>query len=97
MNAYHHVNGLPTLNHNQTPLTPTPMDLSVIATPTPARRLAKLTPAEYDYLKSTGGCFRCRQGGHLAQNCPTYRSHVNALSTRHNEAAITNPENYLPQ
>src|ERR1039457_177951 len=88
--GHQQVNGPPTSNHNHPPSTTTPMDLGAIATPIPGRRLAKLTPAEYEHLKTTGGCFHCRQKGHLAQNCTTYKNQVNALS-------MTTPENFLPQ
>jgi hypothetical protein len=40
---------------------PAPMDLDAIS---------KLTPAERDRLRRSGGCFRCRQSGHLARDCP---------------------------
>jgi hypothetical protein len=80
----------------QTSSTATPMDLSAVASLV-TRRLSKLTPAEYDHLKTTGGCFRCRQRGHLAQNCPTYKNRINALSTRSGEVAATSSENTHPQ
>ena len=40
---------------------PAPMELDAIT---------KLTPAERERLRKMGGCFRCRQSGHLARNCP---------------------------
>jgi hypothetical protein len=39
---------------------PSPMELDAIT---------KLTPAERERLRKTGGCFRCRQTGHLARDC----------------------------
>lgn len=30
----------------------------------------KLSNYEKDKLTKTGGCFRCRQPGHIARNCP---------------------------
>lgn len=33
-------------------------------------KLQKLTPEERDRLMKAGGCFRCRQAGHFAKNCP---------------------------
>jgi hypothetical protein len=83
-------NRTPTVHHTST--TTTPMDLSAVASLV-TRRLPKLTPAEYDHLKATGGCFRCRQKGHLAQNCTTYKNRVNAIST----VATTSSENNHPQ
>ena len=46
---------------HRTPGGPIPMELDAIS---------KLTPAERDRLRRTGGCFRCRQAGHLARDCP---------------------------
>src|SRR5215217_2985454 len=54
---------------------PSPMELDVIT---------KLTPTERERLRKIGGCFRCRQAGHLAQDCPLpNRSHpwINAIDT----------------
>jgi len=35
-----------------------------------ARQYTRLTPAEREELRRTGGCFRCRQKGHMASQCP---------------------------
>jgi len=35
---------------------------------------SKLTPAEYNRCIAEGRCLRCRQLGHMASNCPTFRS-----------------------
>jgi hypothetical protein len=32
--------------------------------------IGKLTQTERDRLRRSGGCFRCRQSGHLARDCP---------------------------
>ena len=45
---------------------PTPMDIGNV-------QLKKLTQAERDQCRKEGRCFRCRQKGHLASNCPKGR------------------------
>jgi hypothetical protein len=40
--------------------------------PNPGQRLTKLTEAEKEALRATGGCFRCRQQGHNARDCPRF-------------------------
>ncbi len=45
---------------------PTPMDIGNV-------QLKKLTPAERDQCRKEGRCFRCRQKGHMASNCPKGR------------------------
>lgn len=44
--------------------------------PVRTRGLAPLTSQERDRLRSTGGCFRCRQAGHLAAQCPDSNRHT---------------------
>ena len=44
----------------------TPMDIGTV-------RLSKLTPAEREQCRKEGRCFRCRQKGHSAQECPKSR------------------------
>ena len=44
---------------------PVPMDIGNI-------NLRKLTPAEKDQCRKEGRCFRCRQKGHMANNCPKF-------------------------
>jgi hypothetical protein len=46
---------------HRTPGGATPMELDAIT---------KLTPSERERLRKSGGCFRCRQAGHLARDCP---------------------------
>jgi hypothetical protein len=44
--------------------------------------ISKLTPNERERLRKAGGCFRCRQIGHLARDCTmTNRTHprINAI------------------
>jgi hypothetical protein len=58
---------------NRAPGGPTPMELDAIG---------KLTQSERDRLRREGGCFRCRQPGHLARDCTMpNRSHprINAI------------------
>jgi hypothetical protein len=50
-----------------------PMELDVIS---------KLTPQEHERLQKAGGCFRCRQTGHIARDCTmANRTHprINAI------------------
>jgi hypothetical protein len=46
--------------HHRTPGGTTPMEIDAIT---------KLTPTERERLRKIGGCFRCRQAGHLARDC----------------------------
>ena len=48
-------------SHYRAPGGVIPMDLDAIS---------KLTDAERERLRKTGGCFRCRKPGHLARDCP---------------------------
>jgi hypothetical protein len=43
----------------------------VAAVSTPPNRLGKLTDQERQRLRSSGACFRCRQQGHVARECPS--------------------------
>jgi hypothetical protein len=45
---------------------PTPMDIDAIR-----RKPSPLTPEERNRLMKTGGCFYCRQPGHVLTNCPS--------------------------
>ena len=45
----------------------------VAATPLP-----KLTAAEKTRCRKLGLCFKCRQKGHIAQNCPTIKNQENS-------------------
>lgn len=50
---------------------PTPMEIDAL------NRRKPLTQAERDRLRKLGGCFRCRQLGHIAPNCPNYEPNPN--------------------
>jgi hypothetical protein len=60
---------------------PFPMEIGMVK-----RRNAPLTPEERDRLRKIGGCFYCRQPGHIAPNCPNgklalQRPRVNNIQT----------------
>ncbi len=44
-----------------------------------ARQYTKLTPQERAELARTGSCFRCREQGHMAAQCPQGNRQVNAV------------------
>src|SRR5258706_1754252 len=44
-----------------------------------ARQYTKLTPQERAELARTGSCFRCREQGHMAAQCPRGSRQVNAV------------------
>ena len=44
-----------------------------------ARQYTKLTPQERAELARTGSCFRCREQGHMAAQCPRGNQQVNAI------------------
>ena len=59
--------------HTRSPGGTTPMELDAIS---------KLTPNERERLRKAGGCFRCRQLGHMARDCTmANRTHprINAI------------------
>lgn len=51
---------------NPVPLTPTPAPIKVEI----ARQYTRLTPEERERLSRIGACFRCREVGHMAHQCP---------------------------
>ena len=61
------VGGLPTsqATHN----TPMPRGQTPVKVEA-ARQYTRLTPEERENLRQIGGCFRCRQHGHIASQCP---------------------------
>ena len=57
---------------------PIPMEIDAI-------RRGGLTDKERDHLRKVGGCFFCREVGHMARACPKKRKMVNAVETETNE------------
>ncbi len=55
---------------------------------TSGNRVPNLNKEDYDRLLSEGKCFRCRQAGHLARNCPT--THQHSAHTTSNTPQPTN-------
>ena len=53
-----------TLASNPSTPTPTPIKAEV------ARQFTRLTPEERERLSRIGACFRCREPGHMAHQCP---------------------------
>ena len=62
---------------------PVPMEIDALR-----RRLPPLTDSERDRLRKIGGCFRCRQTGHIATNCP--------LGTSTGRPSVNNVEHQAP-
>ena len=55
-------------NHSSQHQDSVPMELGAVT----SGPLPKLSEAERERLLRTGGCFRCRQPGHLAAHCPNF-------------------------
>ena len=66
--------------NNRAPSTPAPQAQNPVKTEA-ARQYTKLTEGERENLRRIGGCFRCRQQGHLANQCP-----------RNIQAAVVTPD-----
>lgn len=62
---------------------PVPMEIDALR-----RRLPPLTDSERDRLRKIGGCFRCRQTGHIATNCP--------LGTSTGRPSVNNVDHQAP-
>lgn len=67
---------------------PTPMEIDAL------NRRKPLTQTERERLRKLGGCFRCRQLGHIAPNCPNYEANPNrpAPKPRVNQVEQTSTE-----
>jgi hypothetical protein len=77
-------NPMPILSRPVNPVSdPTTMEIDVLR-----RRGAPLTDAERDQLRKIGGCFRCRQPGHIAANCPLNQSNVQRPTVNHVEQLV---------
>ena len=55
-----------------------PMDVDAVST---RPRLRRLTETEREDLRRRGACFRCRQEGHMARDCPLFPSTRTAATT----------------
>lgn len=63
----------PMYQYSDEPSQPTDAD-SIATASLNAMRLGKLTPAEREECRKQGRCFKCRQRGHMALNCPNRSS-----------------------
>jgi hypothetical protein len=61
---------------------PTPMEIDAI-------KKGKLTDQEREHLKRIGGCFACREVGHLSRNCPR-KKRINVAAVETDE--VSEPE-----
>jgi Retrotransposon gag protein/Zinc knuckle len=91
----------PPLQAYERPTGIAPMEIDSISFSRPP--LTKLTGEERDQLRLARACFRCRQPGHFAANCPTRnspdrRKRINALQTTNlpGTAHTTNSESTIP-
>ena len=46
-----------------------------------ARQYTRITPEERENLRRIGGCFRCREPGHMASQCPRFPYHRQIAAT----------------
>jgi hypothetical protein len=83
-------------------LKPTPMELDVLAKP----KVQSLTHSEKERLRKVGGCFYCRQLGHMIGECPSRQpkrefqrrvQHVEAAGDDFRGDDIGESENMEPQ
>ena len=81
---------------------PTPMEIDVLAKP----KVQPLTPLERERLRKVGGCFYCRQLGHMIGECPSRQpkrefhrwvQHVEAEGNEFRGDKISDSENIEPQ
>jgi len=55
-----------------------------------------ITNEEKTHLDSIGGCYRCRQVGHMSRNCPTYGNSSRQNNNRNNNSNSRNNSNRHP-
>ena len=55
-----------------------PIQIDAFTTKDQPSKLRKLTNDERAHLRSLNACFKCRQQGHIARNCPTNIDYPNA-------------------
>ena len=66
-------------HHRSTPPTGDEMDWQPDPPAVLRTRPGRLTQAERDALRASGGCFRCRQPGHQSRECPAYTPRAPAV------------------
>ena len=56
-----------------------------------ARQYTRITPEERENLRHIGGCFRCREPGHMASQCPHFPYHCQIAAIATDSPAPTAP------
>ena len=77
---HHQKSENPVFAHRAIRNLPEPMDVTRMD----VKNFPKITEAERNYLREKGGCFACRQIGHSAKRCPTFKQ-----TRRINEADVS--------
>jgi Ty3 transposon capsid-like protein/Zinc knuckle len=68
-------------HHQPNRTTPPTRSTGVIPMEIDAIRRGALTDQERDHLRKTGGCFFCREPGHMARSCPKKRKQVSVVES----------------